>query len=31
MKEKFDFLPVGRGGYCKYVVVLGIEILDLKR
>ena len=31
MKEKFDLLLVGRGGYWKYVVVLGTEILDLKR
>ena len=31
MKKKIDLLLVGRGGYWKYVVVLGTEILDLKR
>ena len=28
---KLDLLVVGSGGYWKYVVVLGTEILDLKR
>ena len=31
MKQKFDLLVVVSGGYWKYVVVLGTEILDLKR
>ena len=31
MKEKFDLLPLGRGGYEIYLEVLGTEILDLKR
>ena len=31
MEEKFDLLPVDRGGYQIYLEVLGTEILDLKR